>query len=330
MPYRYVVTFIDRFTRWVEAVPVCGITAEEIANAFVSTWVSRFGVPLEVITDRGRQFESELFKQLSKLLGFAKIRTTSFNPRSNDLIERQHRTLKTILRAHKGDWYQVLPIALFSMRVTPSSSTDIAPFTMVTGTTVHVPNMQMPKGDKEACSYIKDLATHMETLQFSTTTYHRQNTEYVPPELMKCKRVWVRIDRVKRPLESPYSGPFEVVERHRGYFTIKHPSSKMDTVAISRLKPVHENMIESENGASLEGRRRKLRIVRLPKDEDEIEDIVPHPDQQIDDDVSSMLDQEADECAQISNVDKFKNKVPYESRYGRRVKFSNINMVRVY
>ena len=63
-PFRYVVTFIDRFTRWIEAQPVSGISAQEVAQAFITTWVSRFGVPLELVTDRGRQFESQLFTQL--------------------------------------------------------------------------------------------------------------------------------------------------------------------------------------------------------------------------------------------------------------------------
>ena len=37
--YRYLVTFIDRYTKWVEAVPTSGISAEEIAFAFVNIWV---------------------------------------------------------------------------------------------------------------------------------------------------------------------------------------------------------------------------------------------------------------------------------------------------
>ena len=97
LPYHYLLTCIDRATRWVEAIPLIDTTASSVANAFVSGWISRYGVPLEVVTDRGAQFESELFANLSTIVGFHHVRTTSYHPQSNGAIERFHRTLKTAI-----------------------------------------------------------------------------------------------------------------------------------------------------------------------------------------------------------------------------------------
>ncbi|GFW62270.1 transposon Tf2-9 polyprotein [Trichonephila clavipes] len=72
--YTYCLTMIDRFSKWPEVQPLKDITAEAVAEAFFSSWVSRFGTPAILTTDRGRQIESSLFKALSKLLGVQKCR----------------------------------------------------------------------------------------------------------------------------------------------------------------------------------------------------------------------------------------------------------------
>lgn len=107
--YRFVLTCIDRFTRWVEAIPLEEINAEAVASAFCNVWMSRYGVPSHITTDQGRQFESALFQEFGKLLRIKVTHTTIFHPQSNGQIERWDRTLKAAIKSYKNiRWVDVL------------------------------------------------------------------------------------------------------------------------------------------------------------------------------------------------------------------------------
>ena len=78
--YKYLLTVIDRFSRWPEAVPLKNMEALTVCRAFVDHWISRFGTRETLTTDQGGQFESQLFKALLRLVGCQRNRTTAYHP----------------------------------------------------------------------------------------------------------------------------------------------------------------------------------------------------------------------------------------------------------
>ena len=90
---RYLLIAVNYFTKWVEAFPLKNVRSKIIAETFLNQIISRHGVSLEVYIDQGRNFESKIFRELSRLLGIKKTKTTALHPQSDGQIERQHQTI---------------------------------------------------------------------------------------------------------------------------------------------------------------------------------------------------------------------------------------------
>jgi cleavage and polyadenylation specificity factor subunit 1 len=71
--YRYWLTIIDRYTRWIELVPLATRTAEEVAKALFTEWIARYGAPRIILSDNALEFRSKLVTELSKKLGIKSI-----------------------------------------------------------------------------------------------------------------------------------------------------------------------------------------------------------------------------------------------------------------
>lgn len=138
--YRYVLTLVDRFSRWPEAFPMADMNTITIAGVLVSQYIARFGVPEMITTDQGTQFESKLFRDLAQLLGMERIRTTPYHPQSNGMVERLHRQLKASLRATDSvHWSDSLPLVLLGIRTTVKQDLNHTPAEMLYGENLRLP-----------------------------------------------------------------------------------------------------------------------------------------------------------------------------------------------
>ncbi|KAL0893731.1 hypothetical protein ABMA27_013877 [Loxostege sticticalis] len=241
--YRYCLTAVDRFTRWPEVVPLSEITAEAVAKAFISGWISRYGCPTDIVTDRGRQFQSALFEQLAKLIGFRHRMTTAYHPQCNGLVERFHRQLKTAITCHSDvNWTETLPLVLLGIRNAFKEDLQATPSELLYGETLRMPGEFF--GDKSDChtTDIRDFSARLRTfanaLKPVPTSNHHNSKIFVYKELATSSHVFVRDDTVRGTFQPAYNGPFEVMTRGPKTFKIKI-KNKTVTVSIDRLKPAY-------------------------------------------------------------------------------------------
>ena len=242
-------TIMDRWTGWPEAVPISTSNAQECAKILINHWIARFGAPKTITSDRGTSFLSAVWSELSELIGIHNIRTTSYHPQANGKIERFHKTLKNSLRARLCEninWEHQLPWCLLGIRCTPNSDTGLSPATLVYGQTLSIPGeMIVGSRSDEAvgnkASYTKELALAMSKQKFHGPLWHKKRNyveEYESKDMRKSEWVLVRSDGINPALAPRYKGPFKVMERSNKYFKLDM-INKLENVSVDRLIPFY-------------------------------------------------------------------------------------------
>ncbi|BHF80223.1 hypothetical protein SprV_0702334700 [Sparganum proliferum] len=200
----YLLTCVDRFTMWPEAIPLPDIAAPTVVK------------------------------------GCTRIQTTTYHPTANGMVERFHRQLKASLcaAADPENWTDHLPLVLLGILSALKPDLDCYATELVFGATVRLPGgMISPtlRGTVEdPTNLLHRLRQFVRTLS-PVPPRSTASPSYLEKDLTTCSHVYLRCDRVRRFLEPPYVGPFRVISRGTKNFRIQRGTSE-EVVSVGRLK----------------------------------------------------------------------------------------------
>ena len=234
----YILTVECMFTRWLEAFPIRRATGQAVVNKLTRDFFPRFGFPSLLKFDRGTHFKNHMMQELTEMLGVTTIFSPAYHPSGNP-VERQHRTLKDMLKAllwentreQPSKWEEFLPAALFALRTMRNAATGYSPYELTFG---RLPNTELDLifgTVPERREYANYHDYHRAFMHKMNMAFHWANKN-ISGAIQRCRRyhynqpkftfpigsrVWL-LTPVTRPGQrksflSPWTGPWVVLSK---------------------------------------------------------------------------------------------------------------------
>jgi transposase InsO family protein len=182
----FALTVVDHFTKWAEAYPIPNHQASTVARKLVNEVFTRFGTPLQILSDQGTEFESQLMQEIYSWLEIDKIRTSPYRPQTNGATERLHRTLNQMLAKcvalNQRDWDQRLPFIMAAYRASVHESTGYSPNYLMFGREVYAPLdvvLGVPECEKAGWQSLNEFVAERQRVC-------RESYDFVRETLLKC------------------------------------------------------------------------------------------------------------------------------------------------
>ena len=267
----YIVAVIDYFTKWLEIFPLKNAQTTTIAECLATHVFTRHGLPEQIHTDQGPQFESELFQELCHTMHIHKTRTTPYHPQSDGLVERSNRTVQNILKAYvntdQTDWDRHLPTTMLAYNTSTHSTTGYTPHYLLYGFEAFMPlhimyPLPQPHQPKLLTQFVSDFHNRLQTAfttvrqrtgQSHTQTSARYDQSARAKPFSLHDFVWLHAHpppHVSPKLFKHWTGPWKIVDTPSPVtytITAQFPT----TPHMQRITTVHRN---------------RLRLYRTPVD----------------------------------------------------------------
>ena len=247
----YVLTMMDRFTRYIHLVPMKRIDAQHVAREFFYHWYPHHGIPTCLVTDQGPQFESQFFNEVFALMGVARRRTTPYHPQTNAALERQHGILKAIIQTKLPtlsiDWEHTLPIAEFVLR-TALNTRGVSPAILAFGEQPVMPlalfenPVKYEDIERDSQEFVYKLSSNMLAMKkyildtdLSISPYGK--VDATPKR--KFHLAYIKNMGKTSALSPKFTGPVVVLDIQGSVVTVQHPGGKICKVNRDNVKAVH-------------------------------------------------------------------------------------------
>lgn len=277
--FRSILVIVDRFTCWVEAVPLRDTKATTIARALLDNWIVRNGIPVQCHSDRGPQFTAEVMHIVFTLLQVHQTFTVAYRPMSDGAAEAAVKIVKNLLKGfcleNPQKWPDLLQQCLFAYRTSKHASTGYSPFFLHRGHSARLPmdvllntfNYKQFKNHHEFAydlfKTLRDTYNHVEQnlcqrRDFSKKQYDKRS-KIIPYQAGQYVYVWrPRPPHNKNKFFNHYFGPYKIIKKVTDY------TYKLDLGSKSRMHDiVPHDLLRLANQENLPDKLRDYQPLQL-------------------------------------------------------------------
>ena len=167
----------------------------------------------------------------------------AYHPQINGMVERFYRQLKAALKAQPNlhSWMDALPLVLLGIRTSLKDNISATAAEVVYGTTFRLPgeffNPSPITSVPDPSDYVSRLRASVQRICTVSPCLAQPHSKVVDG-LSTATHVFLRYDAVRKPLQPPYDGPYQVLKLTDKHFTLSIKGCH-DTVSVDHLKPEH-------------------------------------------------------------------------------------------
>ena len=257
---KYILVMTDAFTKYVELVALPNKEADTVADAMFAHWLCRYGIPMEVITDQGKEFCNKLSDELWKLMEMKHGRTSAYHPQCNSQVEVANKTiakyLKSVVDRTTLDWEIYLAPLMFSYNTSFHRTIQTSPYFLTFGQVARQPAFNQGDWNRK---YLGETtaAEKFQTLQMARQiawknsqvqqeinreVYDRQSK---PHQFQKGQFVLLKVENFlnkNRKLAERYEGPYQIIKlKSHNNVEINIKKRTNVIVHVNRLKPYYDH-----------------------------------------------------------------------------------------